>query len=391
MQGFPPPLEQQVTLANWREPPFSQWAFHHLRNLTPTAAIPTSRPPGASLPARPVDLASLTFTPETGESMSVGQMFEQTHTDGFMVVHQGANVFEHYARGLDDSSPHILFSVTKSIIGSLTGIAVERGLLDPDALVSRYVPEVAGSAYTDATVRQVLDMTIGVAFVEDYKDTDGDMIRYRIASGWHPQPADRPASDLRSFIAALPKQGKHGEAFRYCSPNTDLLGWILERATDCAVPDLLSDWLWVPMAAERDAYISIDRLGAPRTAGGLCTTLRDFARFGVLMLNQGTAGGRQVLPRSWIEDIWQQGDRDAWLRGDFAKEMPDFCYRSKWYQVGNANRAICGLGVYGQMLYIDPTVDMVIAKFSSQPKAVDIKLDALAFEAFAAIAGELSS
>ena len=390
MQGFPPPAAQQVTLANWREPPFSQWAFHHVRNLTPTAAIRTVSTGGEALPAKHRGLGDLTFSHGQHSSLSVAQMLELTATDGFLVVHQGANIFEHYAHGLDESTPHVLFSVSKSVTGSLAGIAVERGLLDPDALVNRYVPEVQGSAYADASVRQVLDMTVGVAFVEDYQDTEGDMIRYRIASGWHPHPPGWPMMDLRSFITTLPKQGQHGEAFRYRSPNSDLLGWILERATGCAFADLLSQWVWAPMAAEHDAYISVDRLGAPRSAGGICTTLRDFGRFGMLMLNQGMAGGDPLIPRAWIEDIWKTADSDSWIKGEFAGTLPNYRYRSQWYQVGNANRAICGLGVYGQILYIDPTADLVIAKFSSQSVAVDDPLDALCFAAFAAITDALS-
>src|SRR5687768_1681572 len=142
----------------------------------------------------------------------------------------------------------------------LAGILVEQGKLDPTALVARYVPEVAGSAYADATVRHVLDMTVSIDFDESYLDPNSAFARYREAMGWNPvdDPAKTPG--LHPFIATLPRgKGQHGTRFHYISPNSDLLGWIIERAAGRRYADLMSDLIWKPMGAQHDAIVTIDK------------------------------------------------------------------------------------------------------------------------------------
>lgn len=386
MRGFPPPVEAQVTLANWRESRYSRWAFQNVRNLVPSASVPRALDPPPPFARSEWDLSPLTYDDRSGRTLTVEAMLVETWTDALVVLHRRQVIYERYENGLEPEVPHILFSVSKSVTASLAGVLVERGLLDPDAPISRYTPELSGSAYADATVRQLLDMTVGVGFVENYEDRRGDMFRYRMATGWHPRDGGDCPVGLRSFLATLPKEGEHGERFHYVSPSSDLLGWVLERASGISVPAMLSEWLWKPMGAEHDAYITVDPLGAPRTAGGFCTSARDLARSGQLMLEQGQSDGRQVIPRAWVDDILNGGDRDVWLKGDFAAEMPNVNrYRSQWYRMDGSRRAFCGLGVYGQALYVDLTSELVIAKFSSQPKAVDPTLDDLTFRACEAI------
>jgi CubicO group peptidase (beta-lactamase class C family) len=241
-------------------------------------------------------------------------MLGESFTDGFLVMQRGRILAEWYDGSLTPSKPHIIFSVSKSVTGTLTGVLAEEGRLDPEALVTRYIPEAAGSAYGDCTVRHVLDMTVSTDFVEDYLDPHGDFARYRIATGWNPvDPAK--ATDLRSFLVTM-RRGKaaHGENYHYVSPNSDLMGWILERACGRAYAELLSEALWQPMGAEFEAYTAVDRLGAARPAGGICVTLRDLARFGEMMRNRGVANGRQVIPGWWVEDIRNNGDSGPWTR-----------------------------------------------------------------------------
>jgi hypothetical protein len=152
------------------------------------------------------------------------------------------------------------------------------------------IPEVAGTAYQGATIRHLLDMRAGVAFDEDYLATSGPIVAYRKAANWNPLEPDDTPSDLRSFYREMTKSaGPHGGPFNYVSPNTDLLGWVIERATGERYADLMAELLWKPMGAARSAYITVDRLGAPRCAGGVCTTVRDLARVGQLMVDAGGA------------------------------------------------------------------------------------------------------
>jgi hypothetical protein len=291
-----------------------------------------------------------------------------------VIVHRGQIVFERYAHGMTADSPHILMSVSKSLLGLLAGVLAAGGDLEPDRLVTDVIPELAVTAYHGATIRHLLDMRAGVAFDEDYLATSGPIIAYRKAANWSSlEPGDTP-SDLRSFCREMTKSaGPHGGTFNYVSPNTDLLGWVIERATGQRYADLMSALLWKPMGAARSAYITVDRLGAPRCAGGVCTTVRDLARVGQLMVQAGARGGTQIVPESWIDDITRNGDPDAWAAGSLTRYYPGLPirYRSKWYVLEGKAPLLFGLGIHGQNLFVDRTREIVIAKVSSQALPLD--------------------
>ena len=240
------------------------------------SSIPTVRVAGARrparLPRRTSDLAGLPIAAPDGRTLPFEEVIRLTFTDALMVLQHGTVVAEWYAHADAMREPHVIFSVSKSVTGILAGCLVADGLLDPEAMVTAYVPEVVGSAYGDATVRHVLDMTVSLDFEENYLDETGAFALYRRATGWNPSPV---AADLRSFFTELERLPRpHGQRFAYQSPNSDLLGWILERAARQPLPTLLSERIWQPLGAS-DAEITVDRLGAPRTAGGICVRIED--------------------------------------------------------------------------------------------------------------------
>jgi CubicO group peptidase (beta-lactamase class C family) len=208
-------------------------------------------------------------------------------------------------------------------------------------------------------------MRAGVAFDEDYLATGGPIIEYRKATNWEPLAPGQSPTDLRSFYATMTtRDGEHGRPFHYISTNTDLLGWCIERATGRRYADLISRHLWQPMGAERSAYITIDRLGAPRCAGGFCCTARDLARVGLLFAE----GGNDVVPEAWLNDIETGGDSQAWndsADAEFYAGMP-IRYRSQWYVLDRPSPMTFAKGVYGQGLYIDRANGFVMAKLSCQ-------------------------
>jgi CubicO group peptidase (beta-lactamase class C family) len=374
-------------LGNWRQPPNNRWAFNHVRELVPTARVRGARIP-ARLPRRTADLLSLAVAAPDGRTMPLEEVVRLTFTDSLMVLKHGAVLCEWYAHADALREPHVIFSISKSVTGALAGCLVADGLLDPEAKVAAYVPEIADSAHGDATVRHVLDMTVSLDFEENYLDQTGAFARYRMATGWNPSP--RPA-DLKSFFTELKRLGRpHGQRFAYQSPNSDLLGWILERAARQPFATLLSERIWQPLAAS-DAEITVDRLGAPRTAGGICMRIEDLALFSEMMRNRGTARGRPVVPGAWIDDIRTAGSRQAWLDGDLVNLLPAGRYRSQWYQTGNDHDAFCAIGIHGQWIYVDPKAAMVVVKQSSQPTPVDDGLDQLTLAAFAALGQALSA
>lgn len=388
MAGFPPEPTGQVTLANWRTAPFNQWAFQHVREIVPSADIPHDPATVCSLRAKPQDLGSVKVGRET-----LAKVLKATSTDSIVVLHRGVIVFEHYANGMTERTPHILMSVSKSMLGLLAGILIGKRALKRDALVTSIVPEVKGTAYDGATVDHLLDMRVGILFDENYLATSGPIVEYRKATNWNPLgPGDKP-SDLRSFYRHLKKKdGPHGGRFHYVSTNTDLLGWIIERAGGARYADLMSELLWQPIGAAEPAYITVDRLGAPRCAGGMNTTTRDLARVGQMLVEGGARGRTQVVPEAWIDGILHEGDAEAWKAGAFLPYYGDapMHYRAKWYVEREKHPRLFGMGIHGQNLFADPKNQIVIAKFSSQAPPLDAGLIGKTTELVAAVRGALT-
>jgi CubicO group peptidase (beta-lactamase class C family) len=252
-------------------------------------------------------------------------------------------------------------SVSKSMLGlliGLVGIDVGRPVVD-------VLPELKETAYRGATIRHLLDMRAGIAFDEDYLATSGTIVDYRKATGWNALSAGDAPSDLHTFYRVLTKSdGPHGGRFHYISPNTDLLGWVIEAATGRRYADLMSEHVWKPIGAERSAYITVDRFGAPRCAGGMCVTARDLARVGQWMVEQRNP---------WIDDIEANGDRKAWDAGSFVPYYPGMPlkYRSKWYVLEGDAPLMFGMGIHGQNLFVDRRNQLVVAKLSSQAMPLD--------------------
>jgi CubicO group peptidase (beta-lactamase class C family) len=349
----------QVTLANWRSAPHNRWAFHHVRELVPSADIPND--PGAvrSLPGK--DLPGLVAE----------DFLESTDTDGIAILHRGRLVLERYFNGMTEETPHILMSVSKSMLAIL---ASELGL-DTSRQVTEIIPELAATAYRGATIRHLLDMRAGIAFDEDYLATSGAIIEYRKSTGWNPLAPGEAPSDLKAFFSSLrDNDGPHGGRFHYCSPNTDLLGWVIERVTGRRYAELMSERVWKKLGAERSAYITVDRLGAPRCAGGMCVTLRDLARVGQWLIEERPA---------FLRDLGQ-GERRAWDEGDLRQYYPGMPmrYRSQWYFLDGL---AFGMGIHGQNLFVDAASEIVIAKLSSQALPLDKERMALTLRAVAGI------
>nr|WP_298098231.1 serine hydrolase [uncultured Shinella sp.] len=356
-----------VTLANWRTAPYSRWTFQNVRDFVPTAVIAAE----TVVAERP--LASDTFLDASMETGLAGTetaraFLEFAHTDAFVMMRKGEVVAEYYAAHTDPDAPHLVFSISKSLTAIISGILEADGILDTDRPVTDYLPEARGSVYGDCTYRDVLDMRVSLDFEEAYLDPYGAFARYRRSMLWNPPMPEAEPENLAAFLLTLQKAERpHGGAFYYASPNADLLGVIIERATGARFADLTSDLLWKPMGAKGLADITVDAIGTPRTAGGVSMTARDLARLGELLRNDGARDGKQIIPVAWIRDMQENGDREAWQQGRNV-DLPNGRYRSQWYQSGEADQAFCAIGIHGQWLYVDPSTETVIVKFSSHPE-----------------------
>lgn len=382
--------KKNVSLANWREGPHSRWAFQNVRQLIPTATIagaPVSTPFAYS---ESTHLSAAIFDGFEGKSLET--VLNESHTDSVVVLRKGSKAWQWQAQHCDIEQPHIVFSVSKSITAMLAGVLVGQGVLDTAKPVLHYLPGVKGSAYADCSLQQLLDMQVALSFEESYLDTTGDYRRYRNATGWNPVDQKNPGPDLEEFLYSLKKTGTdHGDVFAYKSPNSDLLGLLIERAAGMPYADLLSKLIWQPLGAASDGYVTVDRSFLARGAGGICVKVDDLARFGQLILDGGFANNRQIIPQSWIQDTSSAGSRSAWLKGDFVDLFPQGGYRNQWYQAGDSAQSILAIGIHGQWLYINPAAEVVIAKMASQPVPLDDSLDSQTLAVFAEIVKVLTN
>jgi len=370
MSALPFP-RRDITLANWREPPQHKWSFAHVSEFVPTAVITLGREDAGATPGD-APLAVMTLTRPDGSKVSAAEHLSLSHGDCFVATRDGKILAEWNAPHGSTLTPHIIFSISKSVTGMLAGIAAGDGTLDLDAPITSYIDVPRGNAYGEATVRHLLDMTASLDFVEDYLDQKGAFARYRRSTLWNPSAPDDPRETMEQVLVSLPRlPGPHGKVFAYASPNTDMLGLVIERATGRRLHEFMAERLWKPMGTKGTAYVTVDSVGAIRAAGGMNVTARDLARLGELVLNGGARDGKQIIPADFVDDMRRNGDRQAWIDGNFAESFPDGRYRSCWYQFGTDRDHFAGEGIHGQRLLIDPVSRVVIAKFSSVPLPSD--------------------
>jgi CubicO group peptidase (beta-lactamase class C family) len=379
-----------VTLQNMWEAPHNRWAFSHTRELLPSARVSRGEH-ATSLPREPRHLSDLGFA-HRGREWTLAEAMDESFVDGWMVIHDGAIVFEHCANGMTPESRHICQSVSKSMTSALTGALVGAGRFDTGALVTDYVQELAGTCWDGCTVQQLLDMTAGVSFDEsDYEDFDSESWRGFRALGWLDRLPDDPSP--AEYIARMSKQADHGAEFEYRSICTDVLGWCVERATVAPLAELFSDLIWKPMGAAWEGDFLVGPGAFPLADGGFCVTLHDLALFGLLFLQEGEVEGRWVLPRDWVRRL---RTTDPFLAKIFAASRDGSgtddgtFYHDHWW-IRDAEAGIySGYGIYGQAVLVHHPSNSVVARFSTWPRPQDDEKDALSDAAAIAVCEALA-
>jgi hypothetical protein len=372
MAGVPPfPEQSLVTLANWQDPPFNRWAFQHIRELIPTARIARAAAP-APLPRAERDILGFQFTYGDRE-LTVAEMLEETYTDGFLVLHQGRVVAEHYFNGMAPDVPHLLMSVSKSVTSAVAGVLAGQGLLRVSAAVEEIVPELGGTSFEGATVQDLLDMRAGTRFDESYENLEADVRTYERVYLWRPDNGDPRPADALGYFATLQNDGPQGGPFRYRSILTDVLAWVIERAAGMRLHELISRELWQPMGAEFDAEITLDGHGNPMADGGICASLRDLARFGQLYLQKGMVGDRSVVPAAWIDDTIRGAPdgAEAFAAAERGGAQGAH-YRNCWWVWRPDVPFYQASGINGQAVYVHVPSQTVVAKFSTWPTALSV-------------------
>lgn len=379
MQGFPPPPEKRPTLENWDLPPFNRWSFQNIRTLFPTVDVRRAGPV-ADFPQDMQELGGIAYTGADGQGRTVDQGLNLTYADGFLVCHRGRLVAERYFNDMQPHSPHLSQSVAKSVVGTLAGVLHHEGLLDLDAPLPDIVPELAVCGYGGATLNQVLDMQSGVRFTEDYGVPNSDMTRIDIASGWRPPRPGEAVPTIRDVILTLPQDRPHGESFLYRSIETDVVAWAIERAAAAPLAQVLSERIWSKLGAERDAFFTVDGAGTALADGGFNATLRDYARFGLMMLNGGRVGDVQVVPEAWVESC-RAGEPEK-FGAPYTNTMPRGAYRRHWWMLDAGRGDIMARGVFGQLIYVDFEAEFLAVILSTWP---DYLIDSFTIEGFRAV------
>jgi CubicO group peptidase (beta-lactamase class C family) len=317
-----------------------------------------------------------------GETHDLDAFLDRTETTGLVVLHDGALVHEQYREGYDAESRATSWSMAKSMVSALIGIAIEDGHIDGlDDQVTAYVPELTGSGYDGATIRDLITMSSGVDFDEGYDSTFADINMIFVRAMGFGEP-------MLDYYASLERAREPGTFNDYISSDTGVLAAVLAEATGQPVASYLEAEVWQPAGMEGDAFWSMDRTD---TEIGFCcmnATLRDYARFGQLYLDDGVRDGQRILPDGWVEASTNP-EAPRLEPGDNPASSWTFGYGYQWWiPEDRVNGEFTAIGVWGQYVYVDPTNRVVIAKSSTDGAFDDNDHESIA--AFRAIAQEVA-
>jgi CubicO group peptidase (beta-lactamase class C family) len=362
---------------SWPIYPEHQWAFWHAGERAPRRVARADVARVLEVAPGRADLGTLEVGRVDGTSSRVSSILADTHTDACVVLQDGAVVLEQYGENVDPGRPHPLMSVTKPVVGCVAAVLTERGILDPERLLTDYVPELWASGYRGATVRHVLDMRSGVRFSEEYTNPIAEICELDRWIGWSQRVGGGGPHGLYPYLLTLQADSAHGGGFRYRSAEADVLGWACERASGTEMAELVSSLIWQPMGAGHDADLICDGNGTAVHDGGLCATARDVARFGQLLLDggvvpDGQGGQRRVVPLRWLRQAWavDADVREAFAGSPAERMFPGGWYRNQlWFRPGPHGDVLVCLGIYGQMVHVSRRTRTVCVKLSSWPDA----------------------
>ena len=382
MEGFPPTQASQATMSNYLQIPYSQWAFANAGAPLNVVMIPRQgKIFELTGPTRPA-LGNFSVSDAAGKTMAFEDLFAQNYADGLVVVQGEELLYEKYFRHLDAHGQHIWFSMSKSLASTALGLLVEAGKIDLSASPTKYIPELKGSGFDRVTVQHVLDMASSIDFNENYTDVNSDfLVHYAPALNlvWlkgaaDVKPGETQIYGVHDFLTHFIKpdlKRQPGDNFDYNSSNADVLGWLISRVSGQSFQDYIQQNIWSKIGAEHDAYIAVDRAFMPAVTGGMNSTTRDAARFGMMIRDNGQFNGEQIIPARWVKatlDITEKLSTNMKTNAKYSEE-PWLAYHNMWWVLDKSRGEFCAVGVHGQVIYINQEADTVMVWFSSQPGA----------------------
>ena len=296
---------------------------------------------------------------QDGETWTTDRFMESSNAVGVLVLHRGQIVLERYRQGYDATQRWVSFSVAKSVTSTLVGAAIRDGAITSlDDPVTRYLPELIGSAYDGVTIHQLLTMTTGVAWNEDYEDPDSDVARIKV------EPSVDGKDPIVAYMSRVTRETEPGARHQYNTGETHLTGSLVRAATGKHLADYLSEKIWMPLGMELDAYWLLTTGEAEQAGCCLSASLRDFARFGQFFMNGGTIGGTSVLPEGWVEMATAATEQSRVIE----EEGSESGYGFMWWILGGGTYNAAG--IFGQQIYLNPGLDLVVVIQSAWPTAL---------------------
>jgi hypothetical protein len=373
MKGYPAPEDKRVDATNWAMYPYNRWGFMNVQRIHNTTNIDNGYGKAIPFERKIQNLDTLKVGVDGDQQFELRDLLEVYNTDAFVVLHRGKLVYERFWNDMTPLTPHWAASTSKSVIGTVAAILINRGVLDENLLVKDIIPELAKSGFAKATVRQVLDMSVGTAWDESMSalvDEKSFARQYgAAANSW--QIKGYSGGGVMDFLPTIKQDRKHGEYFVYNSPAVDVLGWVLNRVTGKTLEDNVSDELWCHLGAESQAIYLLDGAGIAWATGGISSPTYDFAKFGVLMQQAGQINGKRVFSSTIVTDIINNGNRNEFANGSHADLYPNGTYRNYWWVKGDEDKVYMAKGIYGQYIYINPTKEVVIVRFASEKESAD--------------------
>ena len=372
MRGLPPPPGKLVDSDHsWAlDPEKGKWSFQNVSKILPTEFVSRGAGPILPLAYAPAGLLQQPFTAPDSTRAPLQHILKSLGVDGFIFLKDGVVQTEVYFNGFGPARRHIGFSVTKSLVGSLMGILVHEGRVNLALTAAHYLPELANSGYGDATIRQILDMTTNVVWNHDRSDPASQVDLNSKAGGFQSRPADFPYLNTLEFLQSVEKAGPHGEAGLYNPGNTETLGWIISRLEGRNWQEVFAERIWSRLGAERDALITVDPGGHGFATAGFSATLRDFARLGLMLEQDGHFNGEQILPAEWLLDVRTVDARAlaAWRASEEAAKRPHVAYYRNHFRVLNGERGeFVAQGHMGQRIYVNMESNAVAVFLSVTP------------------------
>ncbi|MEV8313759.1 serine hydrolase [Streptomyces sp. NPDC059900] len=341
------------------------------REISPTRRVWRGRTPAHDLPAEPHDLDALEISAPDGSTLKLPEVFAAAQTDAVVVIHRGSLVYERYLHGTEPHTPHFNASAAKSYAGLMAAMLAHEGLLDRTALTSHYVPELAGTAFGDARVDDLLHMGTQMSYAGRPFDKAVEAQRYFAVVGpqLRPYGYSGPTS-IREHLATARATGAPGTGFRYENGNVEALAEVLRRVTGTTTSALLSELIWSRLGAEEDAYYTLDSDGVEAACGGFSATARDVARLGEMLRQGGALGERQIVPEA-VATTLASGVPDGYPRRvRFPAAPPDspatLSYHDLWWILNDPYDSFMASGIHGQRLFVSPGLDLVVVHFGSQ-------------------------